>query len=163
MNSKEMEESIEKLSTWFLANGKSLAVAESCTGGLFSSFITERPGVSQFFVGSVVSYAASVKINILGVPAHLIQSVGEVSLPVALEMARGVRFALDSDWSLAITGIAGPGGGTTDKPVGTVCFAVCGPGFERTEMKKFENINRKQIQFDSSLYAAKLLLESIHS
>lgn len=154
---------VEKLDSWFVTNGKTLGLAESCTGGLISAFITERPGVSRFYRGTIVSYAAEAKEKLLEVPRTTIQAMGEVSLPVALHMARGAREALDCDWSVSVTGIAGPGGGSPDKPVGTVCFGVSGPGIERTEMRRFPYQSRRQVQFESAQFALEFLWNSIQS
>ncbi len=106
------------------SRGETLAAAESCTGGLLSKVMTDAPGSSDVFVGAVVAYSNAVKTNQLGVPAVLVQEHGAVSEPVALAMARGVRDRLDADWGVSITGVAGPGGGTEDKPVGTVWLGL---------------------------------------
>ncbi len=106
------------------AAGKTLAVAESCTGGLVGARITSIPGASSVFAGGVIAYANEVKIRQLGVPETIIRSHGAVSEPAALALARGVRERLSSDVGLAVTGIAGPEGGTADKPVGTLHLAV---------------------------------------
>ena len=109
------------------AAGKTLAVAESCTGGRIASLITQIPGASRFFYGSVTSYDNSVKENILHVPTEIIASKGAVSRECAEAMALGVRKALGTDYALSTTGIAGPDGGTPEKPVGTVWTAVAYP------------------------------------
>ena len=109
------------------AAGKTLAVAESCTGGRIASLITQIPGASRFFYGSVTSYDNSVKENVLHVPTGIIASKGAVSRECAEAMALGVREALGTDYALSTTGIAGPDGGTPDKPVGTVWTAVAYP------------------------------------
>lgn len=114
-----------------------VSFAESCTGGKLSAKLTENPGVSDVFMGSVVCYANSAKEDILGVQRDSLIKEGAVSETVALEMAKGAKRVLKSDWSVAITGIAGPDGGTKDKPVGLVCFGVVGPGIEYTEKKLF--------------------------
>ncbi|MCK6533279.1 MAG: competence/damage-inducible protein A [Polyangiaceae bacterium] len=101
-----------------------LAVAESCTGGTVGRLLTERGGASEFFVGGVICYANRVKEGLLGVPAPLLAEHGAVSAPVARSMAQGALAELGSDLALALTGVAGPGGGTSDKPVGLVHFAV---------------------------------------
>jgi len=101
-------------------------VAESCTGGYISRSITSVAGSSEFFNGSVTAYANKAKENILGVKGKSITEYGAVSEAVAREMALGVKKVLDSDYSVATTGIAGPGGGTEEKPVGTVWIAVAG-------------------------------------
>ena len=109
------------------AAGKTLAVAESCTGGRIASLITQIPGASRFFYGSVTSYDNSVKENVLHVPTEIIASKGAVSRECAEAMALGVRKALGTDYALSTTGIAGPDGGTPEKPVGTVWTAVAYP------------------------------------
>ena len=147
---------------WFLDQNKTLACAESCTGGLLSSSITACAGVSSIYLGTVISYSSSVKTDLLGVKSSLIQVVGEVSEPVAKQMARGVRKKLKSDWAVSITGIAGPSGGTPDKPVGTVCFAVSGPGVERTCQKLFDGRDRQSVQKASAQFALEFLWESLH-
>ena len=105
-----------------------IAAAESCTGGLLLSRLTDVAGSSDYVKGGVVSYANDVKSEVLGVPADLIAAHGAVSEPVAAAMAEGVRRAAQADVAVAITGIAGPGGGTAEKPVGTVAIAVIVPG-----------------------------------
>src|SRR4051812_40410434 len=91
--------------------------------------ITSQPAVSSFYRGGVISYDRDVKADILNVPHSLMDVTGEVSVPTAVAMARGARSVLKCDWAVSITGIAGPTGGTPEKPVGTVCFAVAGPAF----------------------------------
>ncbi|MCL6516233.1 competence/damage-inducible protein A [Alicyclobacillus sp.] len=108
------------------AAGQTLAVAESCTGGGLSSMITGVPGSSAYFLGGVVAYDNRVKSSVLGVPESTLTVHGAVSEETARAMAEGVRNALGSDWGLATTGIAGPGGGTPEKPVGLVYVAVAG-------------------------------------
>lgn len=106
------------------ASGRSLALAESCTGGLLAKILTDLPGASEAFVGSVVSYSNASKVAQLGVDAALIAREGAVSEAVAVAMARGATRRLGSDYGLGITGVAGPGGGSADKPVGTVWIAL---------------------------------------
>lgn len=104
--------------------GKTLSVAESCTGGYISHLMTEIPGASKVFVGSVVSYSNSVKHHQLGVETTLFETVGAVSEQVVTQMATGVRERLQTDYAIAVSGIAGPGGGSDEKPVGTVVIGV---------------------------------------
>ncbi len=107
--------------------GGTLAIAESCTGGLLASRITDVPGSSGYFLGGGVCYTADAKIAVAGVDAALIRENGEVSEPVAVALARGIRERFGATYGVGITGIAGPGGGTPEKPVGTVHIAVAGP------------------------------------
>ncbi len=109
------------------ARGWTIAVAESCTGGLVTGRLTEVPGSSAWVIGSVVAYANDVKIKALGVPAAMIEAHGAVSEPVALAMAEGARTAMRTNVGVSVTGIAGPTGGTAEKPVGTVVIAVATP------------------------------------
>jgi PncC family amidohydrolase len=103
---------------------RTLAVAESCTAGLLAAFITDIPGSSAYFQGGVIAYSNEVKRELLGVPAAILAEHGGVSVEAASAMAKGVRQLLHVDLSLAITGIAGPGGGTAEKPVGLVYIAM---------------------------------------
>ncbi|MFN3926996.1 MAG: competence/damage-inducible protein A [Pseudanabaenaceae cyanobacterium] len=107
--------------------GQTLAVAESCTGGLLGAMLTEVPGSSQYFLGGVMSYSNQAKMDLLGVKAEDLQAQGAVSGIVAAQMAEGVKRQLGSDWGLSITGIAGPSGGTATKPVGLVYIGLCTP------------------------------------
>ncbi len=124
----EGEERLEKVIGRLLTErGQTLSLAESCTGGRISHLITSVPGSSAYFTGGVVSYANAVKMEELGIPAGMLELEGAVSKAVVEKMALGVREALRTDWSIATSGIAGPDGGTPDKPVGTVWMAVAGP------------------------------------
>lgn len=104
-----------------------LSLAESCTGGYVSHLITSVPGSSTYYIGGVVSYANAVKMEELGIPSDMLELNGAVSQPVVERMAAGVREALRTDWSIAFSGVAGPDGGTEEKPIGTVWIAVAGP------------------------------------
>jgi PncC family amidohydrolase len=110
------------------ASGRTLAVAESCTGGLLGGAITSIPGSSLYFSGGVLAYGNSAKISLLGVPPGLIAARGAVSREVALAMGEGVLSLFRADLAVAVTGVAGPGGGSRGKPVGTVWVAVVTPG-----------------------------------
>lgn len=109
-----------------LRRGETMSTAESCTGGLVGSMLTSIPGSSEYFLGGVVAYSNDIKANILGVPEEVIAEHGAVSELVAISMAEGARAVTGSDWSIAITGTTGPGGGTEEKPVGLVFTAVSG-------------------------------------
>jgi nicotinamide-nucleotide amidase len=110
-----------------LAAGQSVAVAESCTGGGLGERLTDRPGSSAYMLGGVISYHDEVKRSVLGVDPEVIRRDGAVSDECARQMAEGVRRLVGSDWALSVTGIAGPGGGTPDKPVGLVYVGRAGP------------------------------------
>ena len=121
----EQDDSLEKCIGMMLsAKGKTVSVAESCTGGLISSLFTSIPGSSEYYLGSVTSYANKVKTGVLGVPEEIIAEHGAVSEECVRAMAEGVRRITGSDYSVATSGIAGPGGGSDTKPVGLVWIGV---------------------------------------
>jgi nicotinamide-nucleotide amidase len=107
-----------------LLEGRRLAIGESCTGGLLAARVTDRPGSSEYFAGGVVAYSNEAKMELLGVPGDLIVRHGAVSTEVAEALADGALERFGADTAIGLTGIAGPGGGTEDKPVGRVCFCV---------------------------------------
>jgi nicotinamide-nucleotide amidase len=119
------------------ARGQTLAVAESCTGGGLGAALAAVPGASDVWLGGVIAYANAVKQGLLGVPAALLAEHGAVSDPVAQAMAEGCRRCTGADWALAITGVAGPGGGSAAKPVGLVHIAVAGPDGCSSEAVRF--------------------------
>jgi PncC family amidohydrolase len=137
-----------------------LGIAESCTGGLVSQTLTEVPGMSKVFNGAIVAYANSVKHDVLKVPSSALNKYGAVSEEVAVSMARGARKFLGSDWAISLTGIAGPSGGTREKPVGLVFIAVIGPDVEEAACYQFKG-SRKMIQQKAAAQALKLLLENL--
>jgi nicotinamide-nucleotide amidase len=114
----------EQVAALLRSSGRSLATAESCTGGLLAGRLTDLAGSSDYVLGGLVVYSDAAKIALAGVDPALIARVGAVSVEVAEALADGARAALGADVGVGITGIAGPGGGTEDKPVGTVCFSV---------------------------------------
>ena len=137
-----------------------LGAAESCTGGQLSAKITAVPGSSEFFLGSIISYANSVKQEVLEIPEIDIKTHGAVSQVVAEKMSRNVRELLNCTFSVSITGIAGPGGGTQTKPVGTVWFGISGLKIVKSEMKVFIG-DRARVQDAASDYAIELLIRTI--
>ena len=132
---EEIESVVVKLLT---QKRKTLALAESCTGGLIANRITDVPGASEVFLGGVVSYANAAKEKFLSVRAETLQSHGAVSEAIAREMALGAKEKFNSDFAIAVTGIAGPSGGTAEKPVGTVFIALASAS--GVEVKKFLNV-----------------------
>lgn len=127
------------------ACGKTLSAAESCTGGEISHLITSVPGSSAYYLGSVTSYAVSVKENVLGVPAETVEKFGVVSAEVAAAMAEGVRRVTGSDYAVSTTGLAGPDGDAFN-PVGTVWIGVAGPKGTKTVKKNFKNDRKRNIE-----------------
>ena len=140
--------------------GLTLAVAESCTGGLLSKRITDIPGCSDYYLGGVCSYANSVKMNVLGVKKETLDAVGAVSPEVAEQMAEGVARALGADIGVGTTGIAGPGGGTDDKPVGLVYISVWYKGQHFT--RKMQSMNgRDRIRMQAASTALDLIRRNV--
>ncbi|MDC3073033.1 competence/damage-inducible protein A [Prochlorococcus sp. AH-716-O10] len=125
---------------------ESLVFAESCSGGLLSSSITSIPGSSQVFKGSIISYSNNLKQTLLNVPEDLIKKFGAVSKEVAETMAINAKEKLNSDWSIAISGIAGPSGGNKEKPVGLVYISIAGPNGHLTNIKKIFSSTRNRIE-----------------
>jgi len=125
--------------------GNTLALAESCTGGSIAHFITSNPGSSAYFKGGLVAYSNEIKNKLLNVPVDLIEKYGAVSQEVAEAMAVGACTMLNADYSVATTGIAGPDGGTTEKPVGSVWIAVAGPSGVKSKQYNFKHNRERNI------------------
>ena len=144
------------------AIGRRVALAESCTGGLVSAALTEIPGSSEVVEAGFVTYSNKAKIDLLGVSSELIETFGAVSTATAWAMAQGALSASDADIAVAITGVAGPGGGTAKKPVGTVVFAQAlrdgDPEAVKAERHEFGDIGRGGIRLQAALLALELLL-----
>ena len=138
--------------------GWSLAVAESCTGGLLGGSLTAIPGSSEVFVGGVIAYSNSLKSRLLGVPAQTLELKGAVSEETAVAMARGIRTITGADCGISVTGVAGPTGGTDEKPAGTVWFAVGSPAGEITRGYWFAG-GRGAVREQSVQVALELVLE----
>jgi len=136
--------------------GLTLAVAESCTGGLLGMRLTEVPGSSDYFRGGVIAYSNAVKEAVLGVPRAILEEKGAVSPECARAMAEGARRLLGADLALAITGIAGPTGGTPEKPVGLVYIALAHPGGVEVERHEFRG-SRQGVRWSASEAALALL------
>lgn len=142
------------------ARGMTLSVAESCTGGLLSKRITDVPGCSDYYLGGVCSYANEVKMKVLGVKKETLDTVGAVSPEVAEQMAEGVAKALGADVGVGITGIAGPGGGTEEKPVGLVYISVWCKGQHYTRKMKSTN-GRDRVRMQAASTALDLIRRNI--
>lgn len=138
--------------------GLTLAVGESCTGGLIGHRLTNVPGSSDYFLGGIISYANQAKVHLLGVRPETLKAHGAVSRATVLEMACGVRAALPAEIGLSVSGIAGPGGGSPEKPVGTVWVGLCASGFEDARQFHFTG-GRASIKRQSAEAALALLLE----
>ena len=152
-----LEQHIHRILT---ERGKTLAIAESCTGGAIASKFTAMAGASNYLLGGVVAYSNEVKESILGVDPVSIACFGAVSEVVALEMAEGVRRITGADYAIATTGIAGPGGGSKHKPVGTVWMAIATPEGSRAVMRN-SGTDRGQIISRASAYAIEMLYEEL--
>ena len=124
--------------------GETLCVAESCTGGGLGAALTEIPGSSDVFIGGVIAYNNLIKEKILGVPKEFLQEFGSVSLPVVECMAKSIKKLIGADWSIAISGLAGPSGATKTKPIGLVDFCISGPDIIKSDEKLF-NSDKKRI------------------
>jgi PncC family amidohydrolase len=142
--------------------GWRLAVAESCTGGLIGHRITNIPGSSTYYMGSITAYAYEAKVRLLGVKWATLEKYGAVSKPVVLEMARGVRRALAADVGLSVSGIAGPGGGMENKPVGLTCYGLSVPDYEQSWQFIWEG-DRIQNKEQATEQALELLVDFLRS
>lgn len=137
-----------------------VATAESCTGGLIAALLTSRAGSSDVFERGFVTYSNSAKSEILGVPQALIKELGAVSGPVAVEMARGALVKSEADAAVSVTGIAGPGGGSTEKPVGLVYVAVANRYDDGVYVEefRFEDMGRDHIRNETARNAMEMLI-----
>ncbi len=138
-----------------------VATAESCTGGLIASALTSISGSSEVVYGGYVTYANEAKIGMIGVPYGLLKQVGAVSKEVAMAMADGAMAAAGTHLAVAVTGIAGPNGGSADKPVGLVHFSVASADGTTHLKKVFAGMDRDQVRHATVLQALKLLLKAV--
>jgi nicotinamide-nucleotide amidase len=155
-------ESLKKIFFYFKKTGWSLACAESCTAGLFTAAVTGRSGASAFFRGGVVAYSNDVKRDVLQVNQDVLDTHGAVSRECAAAMATGACALFRADACVAVSGIAGPSGGTPDKPVGTVCIAVQIRGESSAEQFRFSG-TRKRIRLYAVRMALKMLEDRLRS
>ena len=156
-----MEQPLEILLGQLLrARELKLATAESCTGGLIADKITDVPGSSDYFLGGFVSYAYEAKVASLGVSWDTLKAHGAVSRETVLEMARGARTALDADLAISVSGIAGPGGGLPDKPVGATWIGLVTPDGESAQVFHWKG-NRRENKELSAQAALKMVIECL--
>lgn len=165
----KLDKIAENVVQWMIEGKLTLSTAESCTGGLISEKITAVSGASEIFGFGVCSYANEAKMKLLGVRAETLDSFGAVSVETAREMAEGIRALSGSDYGISVTGIAGPLGGTSDKPVGTVCIGVSSA--EGCEAQRFHfsgesfpdtDSKREAIRLESAYTALSLLYNKLN-
>lgn len=140
--------------------GATVATVESCTGGLVGGALTAIAGSSDVVLGGLITYSNAAKAKLAAVPVALLERHGAVSEPVARAMAAGGRAALSATFAVAITGVAGPGGGSAEKPVGLVHFACAGPNGEAHREMRFGPLSRDEIRRRSVLVALEMLREA---
>ena len=136
--SNDLEKRVRALSGQLLARGERVSTAESCTGGLIAKTFTDLAGSSDWFDRGFVTYSNAAKTEMLGVPASLIEEYGAVSEPVAVAMASGALRHSDSSYAIAVTGVAGPSGGSAEKPVGTVWVALASSDQQEARCHRFD-------------------------
>ncbi len=149
---------VERIATTLTHRRLTMATAESCTGGLIAGALTERAGSSLWFERGLVTYSNQAKIGLLGVPESLLEQFGAVSEPCAQAMAEGCLRSSGADLALSVTGIAGPGGGSADKPVGTVCFGWSAKGTRAHAVTCHFDGDRHQVRMHSVCFALEGLL-----
>ncbi len=147
---------VDALADRLAASSATVSVAESCTGGLIARTLTDRPGSSSYFLGGSVTYSDESKTQLLAVDADVVETRGAVSEAVAAQMASNIRQKLGATWGLSATGIAGPGGGTEEKPVGTVYVGLAGP--DSVEVERLRVIgDRDMIRSNTTMLLLDLL------
>ena len=125
-------------------NQQTLATAESCTGGMLGEWVTQIPGASEVYLGGMIAYSNLMKIQSLHVPKQILEKYGAVSEPTAFYMAQGIQKIFGATWGISITGVAGPGGASKQKPVGTICFGIAGPHGITTKQVIFKDLGRQE-------------------
>jgi nicotinamide-nucleotide amidase len=151
----------ETLQGWFIKHKKKLAFAESCTGGSLAAHVTAIAGSSEYFLGSFVVYSNEMKENILGVSKQTLQTKGAVSVETVQLMAEGVFTRTSADFVIAVSGIAGPGGGTEETPVGTICAAIAERGKVADVITFTMSGSRQNVILTTTLYLLNSLLKKI--
>lgn len=151
----------ELINHTLIARKQMIVTAESCTGGLISGALTDVPGSSDAVYGGFVTYANEAKVRMIGVPEHLIATHGAVSEEVARAMAEGARRTAGVAMAIAVTGIAGPGGGTEGKPVGLVHFGCATPERTVVRVERFGDLGRQEVRERSVLTALDIVIEAL--
>lgn len=157
---RKLEKTEERLVKLLIQMGKKVSVAESCTGGLVAQRITSVAGSSACFDLGVVTYANEQKMKILGVSEENLKNYGAVSEAVALEMSKGAKKISGADFAVGITGLAGPGGATADKPVGLVYISICSENIHKVQKFIFSG-TREDVRYKASEEAMKLILSEL--
>ena len=157
----ESADKVKKIFQILEKNNQTLCLAESCTGGLISSALTDFPGASRFFLGSVIAYTNNVKVRQLNIPQSTLDQYGAVSKETAENMARGVKSLLQADWSLSITGLMGPEGDLSRKPIGAIFITVCGNNSLNTQNKIVSGSNRREKKYNAVLLSLDYLLVNL--
>lgn len=150
MTTEQLQALAAQVVTKLLAEGKTLATAESCTGGMIASYITSVSGCSSVFFGGCVTYTNEIKQKLLGVRAETLAAHTEISAETACEMAAGARSRLGTDLAIATTGIAGPGGGTAEHPVGTVYIALAAEHGVHAQRLELGDIGREAVRMEAT-------------
>lgn len=161
MFSIEIRDKAGVINHTLVARGEMIVTAESCTGGLIAGALTDVPGSSEAVFGGYITYDNRAKIEMIGVPEDLIERWGAVSESVAEAMAEGAKETAGVEVSIAVTGIAGPGGGTEGKPVGLVHFACTTAGGTTHLVKQFGDIGRQQVREATVIAALDLVLDCL--
>lgn len=156
----EGKESAQKIQELCVRKGLTIAVAESCTGGLIGASLTALSGSSRYFLGGVIAYSNGLKSQMLNVPDTLLESEGAVSEAVAEAMAKGVAVVTGADCGISVTGVAGPTGGTAEKPVGTVWIAISAPA-DTVSRRYIFNGDRSAVRGQAVEAALGLFLETV--
>lgn len=155
---------INELVQYLIEHQITISAAESCSGGLISKMITDIPGCSDIYPGGVCSYSNDMKIKWLGVKETTLAQYGAVSAETAAEMAQGIRQATGSDYGISTTGVAGPGGGSAEKPVGLVYIAVAGPDYCQVETLPLDSttpLSRDSIRLQTAYHALYMLQKAV--
>lgn len=160
MNNK-INEHCEQLAGLLLKQNKTLALAESCSGGWLSKVLTDQAGSSEWFLGGVICYSNKAKRDLLNVDTTQLEQFGAVSPQVAEQLANGAQSVFNASLALSITGIAGPAGGSSDKPIGLVWFAVKHLTSESRSFKKFFKGDREKIRQQTVETALQLMIDSL--